>query len=106
MYMAPEVFRGEIYSEKIDVFSDGVIVAELFKMQPMMAKLWYERDVATIEAYAERVAGGYREMLPSWWPEVRWRGWGRGGSHLGRDEWGLDLNPSLICSLYGSTVLL
>lgn len=71
MYMAPEVHRGEIYSEKIDVFSYGVIVYELFKMQPMMAKLWYDKSIDTIEAYAEKVAGGYREQMPGDWPEVR-----------------------------------
>lgn len=37
--MAPEVYNGLMYTEKIDVFSFGVIMFELFKVQPIMAKI-------------------------------------------------------------------
>lgn len=67
MYMAPEVFKGEPYNEKADVFSFCVTMFELLARTML---LFSELPVATMDPsapdrYAEKVAGGYRPRKPA-----------------------------------------
>eukprot|EP01025_Chloroclados_australasicus_P049754 TRINITY_DN5689_c1_g1_i4.p1 TRINITY_DN5689_c1_g1~~TRINITY_DN5689_c1_g1_i4.p1 ORF type:complete len:494 (-),score=55.52 TRINITY_DN5689_c1_g1_i4:152-1633(-) len=75
MYMAPEVWSGFVYTEKVDIFSLGVIMYELFSyrhIEPAVSEHAAEvaRDeLEPQEEYAKRIMEGFREHLPSHWPE-------------------------------------
>lgn len=73
LYMAPEVLNGAPYSEKVDVFSLGIVMFELFTMTSLGGLVSSnggggpEDDVYA--RYAQRVAAGHREKLPHTWPQ-------------------------------------
>lgn len=71
MYMAPEVFRGESYNHKADVFSFAVTCYELIHRQLILSAILdkmpvgashEEIEVAILE-YASAVSAGYRPPL-------------------------------------------
>jgi len=65
-YMAPEVFKGEQYTTKIDIFSLGVIVFELFSGLTVAARLMIAGDPMEFEHFAMRTAqNGERIPIPS-----------------------------------------
>ncbi|CAD7700315.1 unnamed protein product [Ostreobium quekettii] len=67
MYMAPEVYLEEMYSEKADVFSFGMIMYELLSSRLMLvvySKLMEERgDKLGVREYARRVSRGWRPSI-------------------------------------------
>jgi len=66
LYMAPEVLRGESYDEKADVFSLGVLMYELFAgfiLSTVVVGPTF--NPAAAQAFAARVADGYRRPLPA-----------------------------------------
>jgi serine/threonine protein kinase len=99
IYMAPEVLAGSAYSEKVDVFSFGVLLYELLTGTLLASKIAMaacdgdpacadlpaggppgEDDGAgaggapgaeegPLAAYARRVSQGHREELPAFWPK-------------------------------------
>lgn len=60
MYMAPEMFNNEAYTEKVDVFSFGICMYELIHKYMMVFAVSVVGTEDEIEQYAERVAGGFR----------------------------------------------
>lgn len=73
IYMAPEVFRGEPYNTKVDVFSFGVVLYEL--MARTMLAFTESRGGTSEEhlvQYAGDVAGGYRPAKPKTCPPPVW----------------------------------
>lgn len=66
--MAPEVLLGKACNEKVDCFSLGVVMFELFHRQMILASLMYTGDPSEAEEYAYKVASGFRlpvsESLP------------------------------------------
>ncbi|MEW5302263.1 MAG: hypothetical protein WDW36_005065 [Sanguina aurantia] len=68
-YMAPEVVLGQPYNEKVDVFSFGVIMFELLNRKLMLVDEIKNDPRKDAQAYAERVAGGFRPEIPRRWPE-------------------------------------
>eukprot|EP00873_Tetraselmis_striata_P036773 jgi/Tetstr1/457037/TSEL_043700.t1 len=68
-YMAPEVFRGEQYNEKVDVFSLAIIMYELFTGITMSTKLMIAGSVKEFELHAIRTSQGQRLPLPTNLPE-------------------------------------
>eukprot|EP00775_Hariotina_reticulata_P005978 gene5978-6217_t len=69
MYMAPEVFRGEPYSEKADVFSFGIMMYEVIQKYIMLSAVSIRGTYEELEDYCARVAGGYRPPIHKHWPE-------------------------------------
>ncbi|GLC39889.1 hypothetical protein PLESTB_000671600 [Pleodorina starrii] len=74
MYMAPEVYRNMPYNEKVDVFSFGVLMYEVFSRQLMLVSALNLRELRlrgldTPEGYAQTVAEGYRPPKPLAMPE-------------------------------------
>lgn len=62
LYMAPEVFHGHAYSEKVDVFSLGVIIFEVFTRTLQSFTL---QDPVAVYEHCRRVcAEGYRPPIP------------------------------------------
>lgn len=75
MYMAPEVYRGKHYDEKVDVFGFGLIMYELFCSQLVMVKvLLLARRPSEmhhmLKKHARSVAKGHREEIPYHWPQA------------------------------------
>ncbi|GFR41823.1 hypothetical protein Agub_g2595 [Astrephomene gubernaculifera] len=74
MYMAPEVYRNLPYNEKVDVFSFGVLLYEIFSRQLTLIFGLNLRELRlqgqdTPEGYASHVANGYRPPRPQAMPE-------------------------------------
>ncbi|WIA16106.1 hypothetical protein OEZ85_012827 [Tetradesmus obliquus] len=63
LYMAPEVFREQPYSEKADVFSFGVMMYEVMHRYIMLSAVSVNGTYEELEQYAARVAAGYRPPL-------------------------------------------
>lgn len=68
-YMAPEVVLGHPYNEKVDVFSFGVILFEVLNRKLMLVDEIKNDPRKDAQAYAERVARGFRPEIPRRWPE-------------------------------------
>lgn len=77
-YMAPEVYRGETYDKSVDVFSFGIIVAEMFEGGPawesenpewVAGKRAHDkvRPALTARTYPK----GLKELLKSCWDDIR-----------------------------------
>lgn len=69
LYMAPEVYNGEPYSEKVDIFSLGVVIFELFSLTSLNGLVGSSGDDDACAQYARRVAAGHREAVPQTWPQ-------------------------------------
>jgi serine/threonine protein kinase len=67
-YMAPEVVLGHPYNEKVDVFSFGVILFEVLLRKLMLVDEIKNDPRKDAQAYAERVANGFRPAVPRHWP--------------------------------------
>lgn len=65
IYMAPEVYKREPYNEKVDVFSFGVIMYEIFARSLILFTYTPHSSPADADAYAGRVAAGFRPSRPS-----------------------------------------
>ncbi|GMH38586.1 hypothetical protein BSKO_06470 [Bryopsis sp. KO-2023] len=70
VYMAPEVVMGQKYNEKVDVFSFGVIMYEVLMQSVILVKYAMMEDKDELNTYADRVAEGHREPIPSFWPDA------------------------------------
>jgi hypothetical protein len=72
MYMAPEMVTSHQYTEKVDVFSATVMLFEALRGRLNVQKLAVAGEPGALQEYAEGVAAGFREEIPSNWPaEVR-----------------------------------
>ena len=68
--MAPEVFKGQSYNEKVDIFSFAMVMYELLHRRLILTSILeknmgadaYEMEQAIMD-YAAAVAGGYRPPL-------------------------------------------
>lgn len=91
MYMAPEMVTSHQYTEKVDVFSIGVMLFEALRGRLNVTKLAITHDPGSLQDYAESVADGFREDIPSNWPEDV--------SSLIRDSWhqARTLTPTPLC---------
>ena len=52
MYMSPEVFKGEGYNEKADVFSFGVMMYEVIHRYMTLSAICRKGTVEELEEYA------------------------------------------------------
>lgn len=68
-YMAPEVLLGQPYNEKVDVFSFGIILYELFSRRMLVADFMNTNEFDESKNHAYRVAAGFRPPCPSFMPE-------------------------------------
>mmetsp|Transcript_29799 Transcript_29799/g.77235 ORF Transcript_29799/g.77235 Transcript_29799/m.77235 type:complete len:526 (-) Transcript_29799:1278-2855(-) len=66
MYMSPEMFKSEAYNEKVDVFSFGVMMYELFHRYLMVCAISGTGD--TPSDYAQQISDGYRPPIGEKWP--------------------------------------
>lgn len=55
MYMAPEVLLGQPYNEKIDVFSFGIIMYELFGGMVILSRVALQGEAELLLDYAKKV---------------------------------------------------
>eukprot|EP00775_Hariotina_reticulata_P008258 gene8258-8446_t len=71
--MAPEVFLGQHYTEKVDVFSFGVALYELMARSLLVfTQLPPDADQDALNRYAAQVAGGFRPLRPKKMPQEVW----------------------------------
>eukprot|EP00200_Dunaliella_tertiolecta_P006473 CAMPEP_0202342260 /NCGR_PEP_ID=MMETSP1126-20121109/2900_1 /ASSEMBLY_ACC=CAM_ASM_000457 /TAXON_ID=3047 /ORGANISM="Dunaliella tertiolecta, Strain CCMP1320" /LENGTH=550 /DNA_ID=CAMNT_0048933189 /DNA_START=45 /DNA_END=1697 /DNA_ORIENTATION=+ len=63
MYMSPEMFRNEDYSEKVDVFSFGVMLYEVIHRYLVICSISNQGTQEEIEDYARVISMGYRPPL-------------------------------------------
>jgi serine/threonine protein kinase len=68
-YMAPEVLLADPYNEKVDVFSIGVIIYEVFSKRLVGADYLNAVGWDESEAHAHKVAAGFRPPFPAFIPE-------------------------------------
>lgn len=69
MYMSPEMYRNEhTYSEKVDVFSFGVMLYEVIHKYMMFFAISMEGTEEELEVYAKRVSEGYRPPIHADYP--------------------------------------
>jgi len=62
-YMAPEVFNGQPYNEKADIFSFGVLMYNLcYRVIPSLM-IMSNGDTEDVIVYAKRVSEGFRQPL-------------------------------------------
>lgn len=59
---------GQPYNEKVDVFSFGVVMYELLNRKLTLVDVIKGDPRQDAQAYAERVAGGFRPHIPASWP--------------------------------------
>jgi mitogen-activated protein kinase kinase kinase 7 len=62
------VVLGQPYNEKVDVFSFGVILFEVLNRKLMLVDEIKNDPRRDAQAYAERVARGFRPDIPPHWP--------------------------------------
>ncbi|KAJ9514444.1 hypothetical protein QJQ45_016183 [Haematococcus lacustris] len=65
-----QVVLGQPYNEKVDVFSFGVILFEVLNRKLMLVDEIKNDPRKDAQAYAERVARGFRPEVPRTWPET------------------------------------
>ena len=73
MYMAPEVYKGKHYDEKVDVFGFGVIMYELLLSELVIVRVLMQARRPSemnhmLKKHAKSVAKGHREEIPKHWP--------------------------------------
>ena len=73
MYMAPEVYKGKHYDEKVDVFGFGVIMYELLLSELVIVRVLMQARKPSemhhmLKKHAKSVARGHREEIPQHWP--------------------------------------
>ncbi|GLC46571.1 hypothetical protein PLESTB_001619700 [Pleodorina starrii] len=79
MYMAPEVFRGEPYNEKVDVHSFGVMMYELLARDLLLVRYiggtraGAEIGVKDPQHFAKKVCEGFRPPRHPRIPEAVWQ---------------------------------
>lgn len=62
-YMAPEVFLNQTYTEKVDIFSFGVLMYNLcYRVIPSLM-IMSNGDTQDMVVYAKQVADGFRQPL-------------------------------------------
>ncbi|CAN0001645.1 unnamed protein product [Choristocarpus tenellus] len=62
-YMAPEVFRGEPYNEKVDMYSYGLILWEMLSLNQVFSSM------SSAQHTQQVVEGGLRPTLDGSWPD-------------------------------------
>lgn len=67
-WMAPEIIDGTPYDEKVDTYSFGILMAEVFKRQGPYAEKGWELDDFMVVVH-EVVRGGCRPVIPPWVPK-------------------------------------
>lgn len=71
VYLAPEAYKNEPYNDKVDVYSLGILMYELFGRTSITythisTKLpAFSRMLCNADEFAERVAAGYRPPRPN-----------------------------------------
>jgi serine/threonine protein kinase len=70
LYMAPEVVKGHKPTQKVDVFSFGIVLYELLGRSLLTVYLQGEdeTEAEALASYAARVSEGHREDIPERWP--------------------------------------
>eukprot|EP00803_Ostreobium_quekettii_P002628 evm.model.scf_148EXC.5 EVM.evm.TU.scf_148EXC.5 scf_148EXC:57852-63449(-) len=69
LYMAPEVFLGQGYNHKADIYSLGVIILEIVTGRLLSDTVLRVRSWEEAKKFASRVAKGIRPELPSEMPK-------------------------------------
>eukprot|EP01025_Chloroclados_australasicus_P065814 TRINITY_DN897_c0_g1_i3.p2 TRINITY_DN897_c0_g1~~TRINITY_DN897_c0_g1_i3.p2 ORF type:complete len:257 (-),score=5.76 TRINITY_DN897_c0_g1_i3:1535-2230(-) len=69
IYMAPEIFLSRAYNEKVDVFSFGVIMWEMFYRDMILNRVSRSGSIDELMAYCVERTRGYREPIPNDWPK-------------------------------------